>query len=39
MKYLLDTDRVSILQRQAGIDFSNLRQEAIERAKALIVAV
>ncbi|MEG4501901.1 hypothetical protein QUB05_18110 [Microcoleus sp. F10-C6] len=24
MKYLLDTDRLSILQRQAGRDFSNL---------------
>lgn len=24
MKYLLDTDHLSILQRQAGIDFSNL---------------
>jgi tRNA(fMet)-specific endonuclease VapC len=31
MKYLLDTDHLSILQRQAGKDFSNLSTRMVQR--------
>lgn len=30
MKYLLDTDHLSILQRQAGEDFSNLSTRMVQ---------